>query len=65
MKASGKVTKKVLLEKAAGLGIKNARKLKKTPLIHAIQTAEGHTPCFLQIPDCAVNPCLFRAECQQ
>lgn len=60
---SEKVTKKILSDMARGLGIKNAAKTKKEDLIHAIQVAEGHTPCFGHIPDCTVSPCLFRADC--
>jgi len=59
-----KITKNILLEKAAELGMKSVKKLKKPELIHAIQTTEGHSPCFMQISNCAVEPCLYRAECQ-
>jgi len=59
-----KVTKKVLLEKAAGLNLKGVSKLRKPELIHAIQIAEGNDDCFGRIENCAVEPCMFRAECQ-
>ncbi|TLS67824.1 hypothetical protein FE236_08145 [Mariprofundus erugo] len=62
--SSKKVTKKELLEMASELKMKNAAKLNKAELIRAIQVAEGNDPCFQQITDCAVTPCLFRAECQ-
>ena len=62
--ATKKVTKKLLLEKAAGLSLKGASKLRKVDLIHAIQIAEGNDDCFGRIEHCAVEPCLYRAECQ-
>jgi len=58
------VTKKELLEKASGLGLKGVAKLRKPELIHAIQIAEGNSDCFTRISNCAVTPCLYRAECQ-
>ncbi len=60
---SAKITKKFLTEMSHDLGIKPASKAKKGELIHAIQIAEGHSPCFRQIPDCTVSPCLFRTDC--
>jgi len=59
-----KTTKKELLALAKPLAIKGASKLKKEDLIHAIQIAEGNSPCFLTITNCTVTPCMFRAECQ-
>ncbi|PIP02576.1 MAG: hypothetical protein COW18_08675 [Zetaproteobacteria bacterium CG12_big_fil_rev_8_21_14_0_65_54_13] len=59
-----KVTKKHLLEMASELNLKGAAKLNKAALIHEIQTAEGNTPCFQTITNCAVSPCMYRAECQ-
>jgi len=59
-----KITKKDLTTKAVELNLKGAAKLRKPELIHAIQIAEGNTDCFARIPDCAVNPCLYRADCQ-
>ncbi len=59
-----KVTKKELLGKASELGIKGAAKLRKESLIHTIQIAEGNSDCFNRIDNCAVSPCLYRAECQ-
>jgi len=59
-----KITKKELTGKASGLNLKGAAKLRKTDLIHAIQIAEGNTDCFARISNCAVSPCLYRAECQ-
>jgi len=59
-----KITKKELLQLAKPFAIKGASKMKKETLIHNIQIAEGHTPCFLTISNCSVTPCLYRAECQ-
>jgi len=59
-----KVTKKELLVKAAEFDLKGVQKLKKEALIHVIQIAEGNDACFSNIQNCAVNPCLYRAECQ-
>jgi len=59
-----KITKKDLTSKAAGLNLKGVAKLRKSELIHAIQVAEGNTDCFARISNCAVSPCLYRAECQ-
>ncbi len=59
-----KITKKELVAKAAELNLKGAAKLRKQELIHAIQIAEGNTDCFARISNCAVSPCLYRAECQ-
>jgi len=59
-----KITKKELTFKAAGLKLKGAAKLRKLDLIHAIQIAEGNSDCFARITNCAVIPCLYRAECQ-
>ncbi len=59
-----KITKKELLETARTFEIKGAAKMQKTPLIHAIQIAEGNSPCYLTITNCSVSPCLYRAECQ-
>jgi len=59
-----KTTKKDLLLKAAELELKGVQKLKKEDLIHSIQIAEGNVDCFAKIVNCAVSPCLYRAECQ-
>lgn len=59
-----KITKKELLVKAAEFNLKGVKKLKKEALIHAIQIAEGNDACFANIQNCAVSPCLYRAECQ-
>jgi len=58
-----KITKKLLLEKAENLHLVKVKSLKKSDLIHRIQEAEGHNPCFKTIPNCAIDPCLFRQEC--
>ena len=62
--SNNKITKQALLEHAKPFKIKGASKMKKTELIHAIQIAEGNSPCFLTINNCGVNPCLYRGECQ-
>jgi len=51
-------------EKAKSLGIKPGN-LKKTELIHAIQTAEGNTPCFGRSTNssCPHTNCCFMDEC--
>lgn len=58
------VTKKELLEKAAGIKLKGVSKLRKVELIHAIQTAEGNSPCFGKINNCWEFNCQFGHECQ-
>lgn len=63
MTAQPKLTKKFLADMARGLGVKNAAKQRKAELIHAIQIAEGHSPCFQRIPDCGIPDCLFRRDC--
>lgn len=63
MSDSIKLTKNFLNARAKELGVKGIAKLNKAELVHAIQIAEGHNPCFQQIPDCQVTPCLFRSEC--
>jgi len=59
-----KITKKELTSKASTLNLKGVAKLRKPELIHAIQIAEGNHDCFARISNCAVSPCLYRAECQ-
>ena len=54
---------KELRQMAKGLDVKNANKLRKEDLIHAIQLAEGHVDCFGRIPDCGQSDCLFRPDC--
>ena len=50
-------------KKAKGLGI-TLGKMKKTDLIHAIQTAEGCTPCFgLSNGECSNTDCCFMPDC--
>ena len=49
--------------KAKTLGI-NPGKMKKTELIHAIQTAEGYTPCFGHSNgQCTNTDCCFMKDC--
>jgi len=64
MSTKKKITKAELLAIAGELGLKGLSKYKKNELIHIIQVAEGNDACFMKIPNCAVNPCLFRTECQ-
>ena len=49
--------------KAKNLGI-NPGKLKKAELIHTIQVAEGHTPCFGKSNgNCPYTDCCFMGDC--
>lgn len=49
--------------KAKGLGIIPG-KMNKTDLIHAIQTAEGNTPCYgWSNGNCPYTDCCFMADC--
>jgi hypothetical protein len=50
--------------KARHLGVKNYSRLNKMDLIHAIQVAEGNSPCYQQIYDCRVDDCCWREDCQ-
>lgn len=50
-------------EKAKALGI-TPGKMKKAELIHAIQQAEGYTPCFGKSNGhCPYTECCFRGDC--
>lgn len=50
-------------KKAQGLGI-TPGKMNKTDLIHAIQTAEGCTPCFgWSNGECSNTNCCFMQDC--
>jgi hypothetical protein len=51
-------------EKAKTLGIKPGN-LKKDELIHAIQNAEGYTPCFGKADNgsCPHTSCCFMDDC--
>lgn len=52
-------------EKAKLLGIEPC-KMKKADLIHAIQKAEGYTPCFGKGDyNCPYIDCCFRDDCLQ
>ena len=49
--------------KAKGLGI-SPGKMKKTELVHAIQVAEGCTPCFGRANgQCLYTDCCFMENC--
>jgi hypothetical protein len=49
--------------KATTLGLKPGR-MKKADLIHAIQLAEGCTPCFGRSDGCCVySDCCFMKDC--
>jgi len=49
--------------KAKGLGVE-PRKMKKVELIHAIQIAEGCTPCYGRSHgDCPWTECCWRGDC--
>ena len=48
---------------AGNMGI-DPRKKNKAALIKAIQTKEGHTPCFKTAGnDCGEEDCLWRSDC--
>jgi hypothetical protein len=50
-------------QKAKNLGI-NPGKMNKTDLIHAIQCAEGNSPCYASGQTwCQYEDCCFRADC--
>jgi hypothetical protein len=51
-------------KKAKKLGI-NWSKMSKTELIHAIQSAEGNTPCYGNSNNgsCPYTNCCFRSDC--
>jgi len=52
-----------LKQKAEALGI-TPGKMVKAELVHAIQQAEGYTPCFgRSTGDCAYTDCCFREDC--
>ena len=57
------ITKTTLLEKAKSMGLKGLSNKAKPEIIHALQIAEGNAPCFKQIPDCAIEACIYRGEC--
>ena len=49
--------------KAKALGLKPGR-MKKAELIHAIQLAEGYTPCFgTSDGNCSQTDCCFLKDC--
>jgi len=58
-----KITKTALLATAKNLGVKGVSKKTKPEIIHLLQSSEGNTPCFQQIPTCAIQECMYRAEC--
>jgi hypothetical protein len=50
-------------DKARGLGVE-PKKMKKTELIHAIQTAEGNTACYGKSNgQCPYTNCCFISDC--
>lgn len=52
-------------EKAKVLGVA-PQKLRKADLIHAIQMAEGHTPCFGTANGCCpYTDCCFMSDCMK
>ncbi len=64
-KTGGKPTSLANLKtKAKGMGLRGYSKMKKDELIWSIQVAEGNVACFSRIPDCGINDCLWRVECQ-
>ena len=60
---NNKMTVSEIQMKAKELGI-NPGKMKKTELIHTIQTTEGNTPCYgWSNGDCPNTDCCFMADC--
>ncbi|HNY66438.1 MAG TPA: hypothetical protein PKM41_13465 [Deltaproteobacteria bacterium] len=49
---------------ARRMGINVSAIRPKQDLIRDIQTAEGNSPCFRNIPDCGIMDCLWRGDCQ-
>jgi hypothetical protein len=50
-------------DKAKNLGI-NATNMKKTDMVHAIQQAEGYSPCYGSTNGtCQWTECCFRNDC--
>lgn len=64
VKTLGKsMTMAELKNKARNLGV-NPGGMKKTELIHAIQRAEGYTPCYGTTDGtCSWTECCFRQDC--
>ena len=61
--AQKRMTMPEIKAKAKSLGITPA-KMKKTEIIHAIQTAEGCTPCFGHSNgQCSNTDCCFMPDC--
>ncbi len=57
------MTVKEIKEKARYLMV-TPRRLKKAELIHAVQTAEGYSPCFGKSNgECPHTECCFRNDC--
>ncbi|MBI3794758.1 MAG: SAP domain-containing protein [Nitrospinae bacterium] len=57
-------TVKDIRDYAKSLGISAPPGLKKKDdLIHSIQTSEGNSACFKNIPDCALGNCKWHADC--
>lgn len=57
------ITKLALLEKAREMELKGLSSKSKPDIIHALQVAEGNSPCFQRIPDCGIQECVYRSEC--
>ena len=58
------VSRAELMAEAKDLGIKGRSKMKKAELIHAIQVAEGCTPCFGRSGgQCSYIDCCFMKDC--
>jgi hypothetical protein len=50
--------------KAKALGIDGSKMKKKTELVHAIQKAEGCTPCYgRSTGSCPWTQCCWRSDC--
>lgn len=61
--ATERMTMPKIRERAKSMGI-TPGKMKKVELIHAIQRAEGCTPCYgLSHGDCPWLQCCWRTDC--
>ena len=50
--------------KAKLLGLKPDKKITRTDLVHAIQTAEGYKACYnTAVANCPYTDCCFRDDC--
>jgi hypothetical protein len=53
-----------LKAQAKSLGVKGYSRMSKEQLIWNIQEAEGNAACYGRIPNCGIDDCLWRPDCQ-